>query len=408
MQRLLGRHGFRREKGAEMVHYPYLIVGGGMTCAAAVRGIRQKDASGRIGIVANERHPPYKRPYLSKALWKGKPYEDVWMQIDPQHVDLQLGTNIVGIDRDNRQATDDAGNIYGFDKLLLATGGTARRLPGDVEGIIYFRNLDDYLQLKSMAERQQSFAVIGGGFIGSEIAAALRMHGNDVTMIFPEDGIGARIYPRALAQFLNDYYREKGVGIMAGDVADSIVRQGDGFEIRTKAGKLLQVDGVVVGVGIQANTDLARAAGLEVDNGILVDEFLRTSDPAIYAAGDVANFFNPVLGKRMRVEHEDNANTMGEAAGRNMAGQAEPYHHLPFFYSDLFDLGYEAVGEMDAGMELVEDWQEPFRKGVVYYLRDGRVRGVLQWNVWGQMDAARALIAQPGPVDAEKLRGSIA
>jgi 3-phenylpropionate/trans-cinnamate dioxygenase ferredoxin reductase component len=391
-----------------MVHYPYLIAGGGMTCAAAVRGIRQQDAEGRICIVANERHLPYKRPYLSKALWKGKPYEDVWMRIDTQHVDLQLGTNIVGIDRHNRQATDDAGNIYGFDKLLLATGGSARRLPGDVEGIIHFRNLDDYLQLRDLTERQHSFAVIGGGFIGSEIAAALCMNGNSVTMIFPEQGIGARIYPRALAQFLNDYYQEKGVTVMAGDVAASITRHGDGYEIRTKAGKLLQVDGVVVGIGIQANTSLAEAAGLEVDNGILVDEFLRTSDPAIYAAGDVANFFNPVLNKRMRVEHEDNANTMGETAGRNMAGHAEPYHHLPFFYSDLFDLGYEAVGEMDAGMELVEDWQEPFRKGVVYYLKDGRVRGVLQWNVWGQMDAARALIAQPGPVDVQQLRGSIA
>ena len=197
------------------------------------------------------------------------------------------------------------------------------------------------------------------------------------------------------------------VGIMAGDVATSIVPHGDGYEIRTQAGKALQVDAVVVGIGIEANTGLAEKAGLEVDDGILVDAFLRTNDPAIYAAGDVANFFNPILGKRIRVEHEDNANAMGEIAGRNMAGPPRPYHHLPFFYSDLFDLGYEAVGEMDAHMDLIEDWQEPFRKGVVYYLRDGRVRGVLQWNIWGQMDAARALIAHPGPVDIGKLRGSI-
>ena len=390
-----------------MIHCPRRISCGGRTCAAAIRGIRQTDADGRIGVISNEPHPPYKRPYLSKALWKGKPYEDVWMEIDMKHVDLHVDTNISRIDRNNRQVMDDEGKVYGFDKLLLATGGTARRLPWDVEGLIYFRNLDDYLNLRALAERKRSFAVIGGGFIGSEIAAALSMNGNRVTMIFPETGIGARIYPQALADFLNAYYREKGVELMAGDVAASIARQRDGYEIRTQAGRVLHMDAVVIGVGIQANTGLAQAAGLEVDNGILVNELLRTSDPAIYAAGDVANFFNPVLGKRIRVEHEDNANAMGEIAGRNMAGNAEPYHHLPFFYSDLFDLGYEAVGEMDASMDLVEDWQEPFRKGVVYYLKDGHVRGVLQWNTWGQMDAARALIAHPGPTDIQKLRGAI-
>lgn len=391
-----------------MIHYPYLIIGGGMAGAAAMRGIRQEDGDGRIGIIASEPHPPYRRPYLSKALWKGKPYEDVWIKIDTKNVDLMLNANINHIDRDNRQVTDDAGNVYGYDKLLLATGGTVRRLPWDVEGIIYFRNLDDYLHLKELAERKQSFAVIGGGFIGSEIAAALSMNGNRVTMIFPDAGIGARIYPPALSQFLNDYYQEKGIGVMAGDSATAIAHHGDGYEICTKGGKRVQVDGVVAGIGIQANTELAEAAELVVDNGIVVDEYLQTSDDAIYAAGDAANFFNPVLGKRMRVEHEDNAITMGELAGRNMAGQQAPYHHLPYFYSDLFDLGYEAVGEMDAGMDLVEDWQEPFRKGVVYYLKDGSVRGVLLWNTWGQMDAARALIGEPGPVDARKLKGSIA
>ena len=186
-----------------MIHYPYLIVGGGMTCAAAIRGIRLADADGRIGVISNEVHPPYKRPYLAKALWKGKPYEDVWMKIDIKHVDLHLATNIIRIDRHSRQATDEAGNVFGFDKLLLATGGGARHLPWEVDGLIYFRNLDDYLNLRALAERKRSFAVIGGGFIGSEIAAALSMNGNRVTMIFPETGIGARIYPQALADFLN-------------------------------------------------------------------------------------------------------------------------------------------------------------------------------------------------------------
>jgi NADPH-dependent 2,4-dienoyl-CoA reductase/sulfur reductase-like enzyme len=168
----------------------------------------------------------------------------------------------------------------------------------------------------------------------------------------------------------------------------------------------LVVDGVVAGIGIEPNLDLAREAGLTVDGGIVVDRHLRTSAPDIFAAGDVATFENPVLG-RMRVEHEDNAKAMGRVAGENMAGQPSTYDHMPFFYSDLFDLGYEAVGELDSRLETVSDWQEPFRKGVIYYLRDGRVRGVLLWDVWKQLDAARRLIAEPGPFTADDLTGRL-
>ena len=152
---------------------------------------------------------------------------------------------------------------------------------------------------------------------------------------------------------------------------------------------------------------MAEAAGLKVDGGILVDHELRTSAPDIYAAGDVARFYNPALEKFLRVEHEDNANTMGRAAGRAMAGAPDRYHHLPFFYSDLFDLGYEAVGELDPRLEVVPDWQEPCRKGVVYYLSAGRVRGVLLWNVWDQVDAARAVIGEPGPFRPADLMGRL-
>ena len=163
--------------------------------------------------------------------------------------------------------------------------------------------------------------------------------------------------------------------------------------VTTGSGQEITADGVVAGLGILPNTELAAQAGLVLENGIVVDEFLRTSNPDIYAAGDVANFYSPLLEKRTRVEHEDNANTMGEMAGRNMAGESAAYHHQPFFYSDLFDLGYEAVGDLDSSLDIVEDWQEPYRKGVVYYLRSGRVRGVLLWNTWGQVSAATELIA---------------
>jgi len=158
--------------------------------------------------------------------------------------------------------------------------------------------------------------------------------------------------------------------------------------VKTTSGASLSADLVVAGLGIQPNVELAEQAGLHVDNGIVVDELLRSSVPEIFAAGDVANFFNPALGTRLRVEHEDNANTMGAAAGRSMAGQGTPYTHLPFFYSDLFALGYEAVGEMDPRLDVVSDWKEPFKDGVVYYLRDGRVRGVLLWGIFGRVDDA--------------------
>jgi NADPH-dependent 2,4-dienoyl-CoA reductase/sulfur reductase-like enzyme len=153
--------------------------------------------------------------------------------------------------------------------------------------------------------------------------------------------------------------------------------------------------------------ELAQAAGLEVGNGIRVDRALRTSRPEIYAAGDVAEFFNPALEKYLRVEHEDNANTMGEMAGRSMAGETVSYDHLPFFYSDLFELGYEAVGEIDSRLETLAEWKEPYREGVVYYLRGGRVRGALLWNVWERVDAARQLIAEAGPFGPDDLKGRL-
>ena len=175
----------------------------------------------------------------------------------------------------------------------------------------------------------------------------------------------------------------------------------------TGSGREIVADGVVAGLGIELNTELAALAGLPIENGIAVDELLRVGVPDIFAAGDVASFHNPALGERIRPEHEDNALVMGRQAGRNMAGAGEPYHHLPFFYSDLFDLGYEAVGILDSRLETVTDWQEPYRKGVVYFLRDGRVRGVLLWNVLDQVDAARQLIAEPGPVRPEDLKGRL-
>jgi 3-phenylpropionate/trans-cinnamate dioxygenase ferredoxin reductase component len=390
-----------------MPTYDYLLVGGGMTADAAAHAIHDVDPNGRIGLLGAEPHPPYNRPPLSKALWKGEPEESIWRNTEATGAALQLGRRAVGIDASAKTVTDDRGTIHGYKKLLLATGGTPRRLPLRSEQVIYFRTYDDYKRLRGLAAAPLRFAVIGGGFIGTEIAAALRMQGRDVTMLVPEEGLGARVFPADLARFLVEYYRQKGVELRMGEGMTGLEARAGKAIVRTTKNTELTADVIVAGLGIQPNVELAEQAGLRVDNGILVDELCRTSKADIYAAGDVANFHNPALGTRLRVEHEDNANTMGRAAGRAMAGQAEPYRHLPFFYSDLFELGYEAVGDLDSRLETVADWKEPHREGVVYYLKDGRVRGVLLWNTWGQVDQARALIAQPGPVRPEDLKGRL-
>jgi 3-phenylpropionate/trans-cinnamate dioxygenase ferredoxin reductase component len=390
-----------------MTRYDYLIVGGGMTADAAAHGIREQDARGSIGIVGSDPYAPYNRPPLTKGLWKGDSPDSIERNTEETGAELMLGCRIVSLDPAARRATDDRGTDFEYRTLLLATGGRPRRLPDAPEGVVYFRTLEDYRTVRGLSDRGGRFAVIGAGFIGSEIGAALRMQDREVTMIVRDQGIGAKVYPADLSHWLVGYYREKGVTVRIGEEAGRIESRDGRFRVHTGKGDPLTVDAVVAGLGIEPDVGLARDAGLKVGDGIEVDRQLRTSRPDVFAAGDVASFHNPALGKRIRVEHEDNANTMGSIAGRNMAGAGLDYDHLPFFYSDLFDLGYEAVGDLDARLETVADWKEKFREGVVYYLKDGRVRGVLLWNTWNQVDAARALIAEPGPFRPEQLKGRL-
>jgi 3-phenylpropionate/trans-cinnamate dioxygenase ferredoxin reductase subunit len=390
-----------------VTRFDYLIIGGGMTADAAAHGIREEDSRGTIAIVGAESDPPYNRPPLSKGLWKGGELDEIWRKTEDTKVELILGRSIVRIDAAAKQATDDRGTTYQYGKLLLATGGTPRRLPNSPEGIIYYRTVAHYRRTRELSDDKARFVVIGGGFIGSEVAAAIRMQGRDVTLVLKEDGIGPRVFPGDLARWLVEYYREKGVTLRSGATVGRVESSKDKFQVHLDSGDPISADAVVAGLGIEPNVGLAREAGLKVTDGIEVDELLRTSRPEIFAAGDVANFPNPALGKRLRVEHEDNANTMGETAGRNLAGAGRRYDHLPFFYSDLFDLGYEAVGDVSARHQTVADWKEKYQEGVVYYLEEGRVRGVLLWNVWNQVDAARALIAEPGPFRPEQLKGRL-
>ena len=390
-----------------MTNYKYLIIGGGMTAAAAVHGIREIDSQGTIGIIGKETEKPYDRPPLTKGLWKDKSLESIWRHTESDRVEFHLGRTVEAIEPGQKRVTDDAQNAYGYDKLLLATGGRPRELPFGNGQIIYYRSLDDYRRLREQADNKKSFVVIGSGFIGSEIAAALAINKKEVTMVFPGKGIGDRVFPHDLSQFLNGFYREKGVTILPGESAIGLEARDAELRLKTSGGRELVTAAVVAGIGIQPNVELAQSAGLKTDNGVIVDEFLHTTHQDIYAAGDVAAFYSPALRQYVRVEHEDNANTMGTLAGHNMAGKPEPYRHLPFFYSDLFELGYEAVGELDSRLETFADWKTPFREGVVYYLKEGKVRGVLLWNVWGQVDAARALINEPGPFKPDNLKGRL-
>ena len=376
-----------------MPEYDYLIVGGGMTADAAVRGIRELDEEGTVGILSSETAPPYDKPPLSKALWKGEPLEGIWRETEELGVALHLGRTAVGLDPLRKVVEDDSGERYEYGKLLLATGGTPRRLRGRDDGVIYFRDLDDYRRLRELTREPSRVVVIGGGYIGGEIAAALTMNGHRVQMVFPEETLLARLLPHELGDHVNGYYRSKGVELHPATLVTEVVSDGSGYRVGIVGGSDLFADVVVAGLGITPNTDLAEAAGLEVNDGIAVNHFLQTGNENIFAAGDVASRFDAALRRQVRFEHEDSANSMGFHAGRAMAGGLEPYDHLPLFYSDLFELGWEGVGRVDSSLTTVADWTEPNEQGTVYYLNGSRVEGVLLWNDWGKVDAARELIA---------------
>jgi 3-phenylpropionate/trans-cinnamate dioxygenase ferredoxin reductase component len=386
-----------------MPDYRYLIVGGGMTADAACRGIRDRDPDGSIGLVGEEQDPPYSRPPLSKALWQGKDEKSIWRGTADLGVELHLGKRISKLDRAARTATDADGGSFGYEQVLLATGGRPRRFPWDTSNdIVYYRRVGDFRKLHSLAEAgEKEFVVIGGGFIGSEVAAGLASTGSKVTLVFPEAGIGARLFPADMAESVNDLYRGHGVEVLPGESVSGIESAGDRYTVRLESGRRLQADAVVAGLGIEPATEVAERSGLSVSDGIVVDEYGRAGDSGdVWAAGDVARFPAKALGTDIRVEHEDQANSHGRAVGANMAGAEKPYTHLPFFYSDLFELGYEAVGEVDSRKETVVEWVEPFRKGVVVYLdAERRPRGFLLVDVWGKVEQATELIAAGQPLE---------
>jgi NADPH-dependent 2,4-dienoyl-CoA reductase/sulfur reductase-like enzyme len=377
--------------------YTYLIVGGGMAAASAITGIREVDDAGSIGVITAERHPPYNRPPLSKWLWRGKPLSSIWRKANSATVTFHQQRTARTLDPRRKEIADDQGEVYRFDKLLLATGSTPRRLPFGGDEIIYYRTLDDYERVRQLAAQGGTFVIIGAGFIGSEMAAGLAMNGTRVTLVCPDEAIGSRLYPGHLAQAVTALFRARGVevvpraraiGCEARDGKRALTVQ----DIDSGRERTIIADGVIAVIGVEPNVELARAAGLEVDDGIRVNASLRTSHPDIFAAGDVASIHNAALEAWRRVEHADNANNTGGYAGVAMAGRTVRYEYLPFFYSDLFEVGYEAVGEIDARLEMVEEWRIADVEGTVTYLRDGRVRGALYWNVYGSIGSGRRAI----------------
>src|SRR5688500_4020636 len=268
-----------------MKQYKYLIIGGGLAGDGATRGIREHDPEGSVGLISMEPDPPYMRPDLSKKLWKGRPLEKIWRHTE-ERAELHLNRKVAQLDPKKKYVCDDKEDEYTYEKLLIATGGAPKHLLVGKEEIIYFRNFQHYKHLRELTESGDHFAVIGGSFIGSEIAAALTIVGEKVTMLMRGEAICAHIFPDDLAHFLNVYYRQKGVEVLTGETVASLQREEKGLMIKTESGRAIQADGVVAGIGIQPNLDLAKEAGLKIEDGIVVNERLETSVADIYAAGD--------------------------------------------------------------------------------------------------------------------------
>lgn len=395
-----------------MTDFRYLIVGGGMVADAAARGIRELDADGSIGILSEDVDRPYARPALSKKLWTdpGFSWDDkVDLHTEETGAQFVLGTTVTAIDRAAKTVTTADGATHGYERLLLATGGKPRGLPGlpPSARVLDYRSASDYRRLRELADAGAHVAVVGGGYIGQEITAGIVQNGARVTLVDPDEVVGGRMFPEDLARAFQQRFVDHGVELRTGRRVSEGTETADGVRLTLDDGSVVEADAVVAGLGIEPATQLAADAGLTVRDGIVVTSTLLTDDDSVFAAGDVAEYPDRILGTR-RVEHVDNAQQQGRQAGRNLADADETYDHTPMFYSDVFDMGYEAVGQVSAKLRTVEDWQDPTVTGVVYYLDDDdTVRGVLLWNVWDKTDEARKVLAEANALTPDMLPGRI-
>ena len=392
----------------------YVIVGASLTGAKAAETLREDGFGGSIVLIGSEPERPYERPPLSKGYLLGRDDRESIFVHDAgwyaEHdVELLLGATAVRIDRDGRAVDLSDGGRVGYDKLLLSNGASPRALDvpgGGLDGVLYVRTVQDSERLSAAIRGGGTVVVAGAGWIGLETTAAARESGCDVTVVEPEPGALIRSIGPEVGRVFTDLHREHGVTFRFGEgVTEFRGRGGRLTGVITTAGTELPADIAVIGIGVVPNSVLAEGAGLEVGNGILTDAMLRTSDPDIYAAGDVANAFNPLLRRRARVEHWANALAGGPAAARSMLGGDAPYDPVPYFYSDQYDLGMETAGLPEPGRydEIVYRGDVDAREFIAFWLDSGAVVAGMNVNVWDVNDDIQALIragaagARPDP-----------
>ena len=392
----------------------FIIVGGGLAGALAAETLREEGFDGRITLFGEEPHRPYERPPLSKDYLQGKAdHDSIFAHPEPWYADhaveLRLGTTVASLDPASRSVTTATGVQLGYDKLLLTTGSTPRRLsvPGaDLDGVRYLRTVDDSERIKAGFAQAQRVAIIGAGWIGLETAAAARNAGVEVTLLERSELPLLHVLGPETAPIFADLHRDHGVDLRSQvAVAELTGRNGAVTAVILSDGSRIDADMVLVGVGITPNTQLAAAVGLDVDNGILVDEHLRSSDPNIFAAGDVANAYNPRLGRHIRVEHWANARRQGATAGKAMLGQDAVDARPSYFFTDQYDLSMEYTGDIGpSGYDQVifRRHADP-RQLIVFWLQKQRVQAGMNINIWDVADDIERLVQSPHPVVTDDL-----
>ncbi|MGH7254633.1 MAG: NAD(P)/FAD-dependent oxidoreductase [Nitrospirales bacterium] len=381
----------------------YLLIGSGLAAGEAAKRIREHDPQGSILMVGEEAHVPYDRPPLSKEFLRGQKsrtelyftQESEWQE---RHVALALGVSATKLDAARKKATLSNGQTVGFEKALIATGGHPVRLilPGSkLAGIHYLRTLEDAVAIGGEASQGKQAVVIGAGFIGLEVAASLTQLGVQVTVVEAKPHIWSLFADEALTTFVQDYCTAKGVIFHTGETVTEFRGKGRVSTVVTKSGRSLPCDFVCVGAGIVPNVKLAQQAGLEVDNGIVVNEYLQTSHPEIYAAGDVANFQDPLFGKRRRVEHWGHAEYSGQMAGDNLTGNRTKYDLLTYVWSDIFDLHLEFAGDETEHDQVLLRGKPADKKFLVLYLKEKVLRAYFAVNAGSkEFPALQRLIRQ--------------
>ncbi len=381
----------------------YVVVGAGLTAANAVSELRAAGFGGSIVVYGDEHHLPYERPPLSKGYLLGDAeLESAFVHppqwYDDQEVDLRLGTTVSAVDPAAHTVTADD-TTQPYDRLLIATGATPRRLPmADDSGapVAYLRTIEDSNRLKEAFGAGRQVAVVGAGWIGLEVAAAARAVGCDVTVLESLDLPLLRVLGPEVARSFADLHRAHGVDLRLGIQVAGVEKDGQRAVVHLGDGSRLEADLLVVGIGVAPNTALAEAAGLETDNGVLVDEHLAASAPDVFAAGDVANAYHPVLGRRLRVEHWDTAIEQGKVVAHAMLGHDATYDRMPYFFTDQYDLGMEYVGSVgpDGYDQVVLRGRPADGRFTAFWLRGDQVLAGMQVNDWDATGAIRELVGR--------------